>query len=190
MDRIKETADAFAAEGYIALAADLYSGRVGTSPQENMALVAEAQADPQEIIRNLNAAAGFLRDIPDVNGKIATIGWCFGGGVALSFAIGGENHDATAMFYGDLIDDPERLRQIQHEIYGTFAELDTMFPKEDVVQFAATLDSIGIRNDIHIYDDVNHGFWLYVDEDRQGRTEPALDAWQRLKAYLERTIAN
>ena len=41
---------------------------------------------------------------------------------------------------------------------------------------------------MHIYDDVKHGFWLYVDRDPKANAAPALDAWQRLKAYLARTL--
>jgi hypothetical protein len=41
---------------------------------------------------------------------------------------------------------------------------------------------------VHIYDHVDHGFWLYVDEDLETNSGPALDAWQRLKAYLKRTL--
>lgn len=54
--RIRETADAFAAEGYAALAADLYQGRIGQSRSENLALVRETQSDPELIIDDLNAA--------------------------------------------------------------------------------------------------------------------------------------
>ena len=59
--RIRETADAFAAEGYAALAADLYQGRIGQSRSENLALVRETQSDPELIIDNLNAAVLALK---------------------------------------------------------------------------------------------------------------------------------
>jgi len=42
--------------------------------------------------------------------------------------------------------------------------------------------------DVHVYDDVKHGFWLYVDRDPETNLAPAADAWQRLKDYLGRTI--
>ena len=93
VERVKQTADAFAAEGYVALAVDLYSGRIGTNREENMALVRETLADPDTIVANLDAAAKYLRGRGDVNGKVATIGWCYGGGVALSYASGGERHE-------------------------------------------------------------------------------------------------
>jgi carboxymethylenebutenolidase len=188
VERIKQTADAFAAEGYVALAVDLYSGRKGSNPEENMQLVQETLADPDEVVRNLDAAATFLKSRKDVTGKVATIGWCFGGGVALSFAIGNENHEGTAIFYGSLLDDPEKMKHIHHEVYGTFAGLDRRITREHVDGFVAALRKAGVPNEVHVYDDVEHGFWLYVDRDPEKNLKPALDAWQRLKKYLARTL--
>ncbi len=190
VDRVRQVADALAAEGYVALAADVYSGRTGSNPQENMALVQETMGQPEVLIANLDAAASYLRGRSDVSGKIGAMGWCYGGGVALSYALGGEAHDATAIFYGRLLDDPEKLRHLNHEIYGTFAGLDQGPSPEQVGGFVAALREAGIPNDIHIYDGVNHAFWLWVDQDFAKRNGAALDAWQRLKAYLSRTIGN
>jgi carboxymethylenebutenolidase len=188
VDRVRQVADALAEEGYVALAADLYGGRTGSSREENVALMQEAQSSPERIIANLDAAARFLRARPDVTGRVATMGWCFGGGVALSYAIGGENHDGTAIFYGRLVQDPELLARIDHPIYGTFAEMDRGIPPEEVERFAEALRQAGIENDLHIYDDVEHGFWLWVDRNPDVAAEPALDAWERLKAYLKRVV--
>ena len=188
VDRVRQVADAMADEGYVALAADLYGGRTGSDRTENIALMEEAQADPDRIIANLDAAAQLLRARPDVTGKIATMGWCFGGGVALSYAIGGENHDGTAIFYGRLVQDPELLSEIDHPIYGTFAQMDRGIPPDEVDRFAGALKEAGIENDLHIYDDVQHGFWLWVDRDPENSAGPALDAWVRLKAYLKRVV--
>lgn len=190
VDRVKETADALAAEGYVALAADLYSGRTGSNRDENMALVRETLSDPDEIISNLEAAVGFLEARSDTSGKVGTVGWCYGGGVALSFALGSDTHDATAIFYGRLLNDPEQMQHIHHEIYGTFAANDQGIPVADVNAFVTALRGAGIENDVHIYDDVQHGFWLHVDRDPETNTAAALDAWQRLKAYFQRTLGD
>jgi carboxymethylenebutenolidase len=188
VDRVRQVADALADEGYVALAADLYAGRTGSDRAENVALMREAQADPELIIANLNAAVAYLRNRSDVTGKVAAMGWCFGGGVALSFALGGENHDGTAIFYGRLVEDPDVLASIDHPVYGTFAELDSGIPPEQVERFAEALRSAGVENDIHVYDDVNHGFWLWVDRDPETAAGPAAHAWSRLKAYLARVL--
>jgi carboxymethylenebutenolidase len=188
VDRVRQVADDFAAEGYVTLAADLYQGRTGSNPDENIALMNEATADMARVVSNLDAAVSFLRDRPDVTGRVGAMGWCFGGGMALSFGLDGENHEATAIFYGRLVDDPEVLASIDHEVYGTFARLDTGPSPEQVEAFEAAMRSAGIENDLHIYDDVNHGFWLRIDEDPETRGTAGLDAWQRLKAYLDRTL--
>lgn len=189
VERIRQIADAFAAEGYVALAADLYSGRTGSNREENVALVRETLADTDRIVRNLDAAASYLKARDDVTGKVAAIGWCYGGGVALTYALGSDNHEGTAIFYGRLLDDPARLKHIHHEIYGTFAEMDGSIPPQQVDAFVEALRKAGVVNDVHVYDDVQHGFWLYVDRDPATNAAPALNAWQRLKAYLERINA-
>lgn len=188
--RVRETADAFAAEGYVALAADLYSGRTGSNREENMALVNETLAEPDELVANLEAAVAFLDARDDTTGRTATIGWCYGGGVALSFALGSDAHEGTAIFYGRLLDDPERMQHIHHPVYGTFARNDAGIPVEQVDAFVAALRNAGIDNDVHIYDHVQHGFWLHVDRDPETSTGPALDAWQRLKAYLNQVLGS
>lgn len=188
VDRVRQVADNLAAEGYVTLAVDLYDGRTGSTPEENRALVGEVRDNPEKMLANMNAAVDYLKSRPDVSGRVGAMGWCFGGGIALSFGLDGENHDATAIFYGSLLDDPARLAHMSHEVYGTFAALDQGIPPEAVASFEAALREAGIPNDLHVYDDVQHGFWLRVDQDPETRTAPALDAWQRLKAYLDRTL--
>lgn len=188
VDRVREVADDLAAEGYVTLAADLYQGRTGATPDQNIALMNEASADMASVVSNLDAAVSFLRARPDVTGRVGAMGWCFGGGIALSFGLDGQNHEATAIFYGRLVDDPEVLAGMDHEVYGTFAALDNGPSPDQVTAFESALRSAGIENDLHVYDDVNHGFWLRIDEDPEARSAAGLDAWERLKAYLDRTL--
>ncbi|MEJ2678294.1 MAG: dienelactone hydrolase family protein, partial [Gemmatimonadota bacterium] len=138
---------------------------------------------------NLDAAVRFLRARDDVTGKVATMGWCMGGGIALSYALGGAQHDGTAVFYGQIATtDPDSLHAMHHGFYGTYAGQDQGIPPERVHEFVQALRAAGIPNDVHIYDGVGHGFWLWVDQDPATREAPALDAWQRLKRYLKQTI--
>ncbi len=68
--------------------------------------------------------------------------------------------------------------------------MDGGIPPETVNQFVEALRSAGVENDVHIYDAVNHGFWLRVDGDAELREEPGPGAWRRLKAYLRRTLSD
>jgi len=190
VDRVREVADDFAAEGYVTLAADLYGGEVGGSSEENIALMNAATEDMRAVVANLNSAVALLRARSDVTGRVGAMGWCFGGGIALSFGLDGDKHEATAIFYGRLVDDPAVLAGMDHEVYGTFASLDPGPSPEQVDAFETALRAAGIENDLHIYDDVNHGFWLRIDQDMDARAEAGLDAWSRLKAYLERTLGS
>ena len=182
-------ADNPAATGYLATPTEVPSKGAVILIDENMALVQETMQAPDQIIRNLNAALATLKARPDVSGHVATIGWCYGGGIALSFALGGDNHDGTAIFYGRLLNDPEVLKQVQHEVYGTFAGLDRGPSVEQVSAFVTGLRTAGIDNDIHIYDNVQHGFWLHVDRDRDRNQAPAEHAWGRLLNYLDRMLS-
>ncbi len=190
VDRVRQVADDFAAEGYVTLAADLFAGRTGSSFEENMALVRESMSDMPAVVANLDAAVAYLKARPDVSGRVGAMGWCFGGGIALSYGLDGEEHQATAIFYGRLVDDPETLSRMDHEVYGTFAAEDDSPSPGQVAAFEEALRAAGIANDLHIYDGVNHGFWLHVDQDPEARSGPALGAWQRLKAYLDRTLGD
>lgn len=188
VERVKQVADALAKEGYIALAADVYEGQTGSSRDENIALMRKAREDEEKLVANLNAAVQYLKNREDSNGTVATIGWCFGGGVALTFAMGGEHHEGTAIFYGSLIEDPEKLASIHHEIHGTFAGQDRGIPVESVKKFTQALRDAGIPNDIHVYDPVAHGFWLYVERNLETNKEPAEHAWGRLEEFFERVL--
>jgi carboxymethylenebutenolidase len=188
VDRDRQVADLFAAHGYVTLLADLYQGKTGSNQQENVALMNDARAHLDRVIANLDAAQKFVRARPDVTGKVGVIGWCFGGGIALSYALGGTEHEATAIFYGTLVTDPAQLRRIHHPIYGTFAGQDRGIPADQVARFRTVLDSLGIRNDLHIYDPVEHGFWLWVDRDPATNSAPAADAWQRLVRFLHESL--
>ena len=53
VDRVRQVADAFAAEGYVSLAVDLYSGRTGSDPDENRSLTREVRSDEATMIANL-----------------------------------------------------------------------------------------------------------------------------------------
>lgn len=188
-ERVRQVADAMAAEGYVALAVDLFHGQTGNNATENRALTGQVGENPAEMIANLDAAAAYLRARSDVTGKVAAMGWCFGGGIALSYGLGGEHHQGTAIFYGRLLADPDSLATLTHEVYGTFAELDRGISPQAVDEFVKALEQAGIENDVHVYDHVDHGFWLRVDQDPEVRSGPALDAWTRLKAYLQRTLS-
>ena len=63
--------------------------------------------------------------------------------------------------------------RIGHDVLGIFGEHDSAIPPADVRRFEKALKKAGIPNEIHIYDDVGHGFFLWIDERPEGRDAAA-----------------
>ena len=186
-NRVRSVADALAKEGYIALCVDYYKGHIGQTQADNRKLIQKAQEDPKALIDNLNHAIRHLRERGDV-GKIAIIGWGFGGKLALDMAIKGDAHDTTGIFYGRLDQKPEDLKKISHSIFGIFGGRDRAITPKKVEAFDQALNKAGIAHEFHSYPKVNHGFFLWVDRDYEYNADPAKEAWGHLLAYLKKTI--
>jgi carboxymethylenebutenolidase len=84
-DQIKSVATEIAKQGWLGLAIDLYGGKVGGKPEEAETLMKGVV--PAEAAETMSTWVDWLRQNPDCNGKVASIGWCFGGGMALQAAM-------------------------------------------------------------------------------------------------------
>ncbi len=181
-DNIQQMAAALAGHGYNVLAVDLYDGVVATSPSEAKTLV--SSLDQDEAIINLQAAAEYLRD--ESVTKIASLGWCFGGGQSMQLAVSDVHLDATVIYYGNLVDDVERLKSVEWPVLGIFGDQDTSVPLDSVKRFESALDDVGVDHEIHVYKGVGHAF---ANPSGQNYAEDETkDAWQRTLDFLERNL--
>ncbi len=185
-DWVKEQASKLADQGYVALAIDLYRGKVATTPElahEIMRGVPEDRA-----LRDLHAAVEFLKSQPNVKkDRIASIGWCMGGGYSLDVALQEPTLKAAVINYGHLATDPESLKKINAAILGSFGGKDQGIPPEDVKKFEQTLKQAGKKVDIKIYPDAGHAF--ENPNNKSGyRADDAADAWQRTVNFLASTL--
>ena len=151
-------AEMLAAEGYMVLAADLYSGKTGSNPQENVALMRQMMADSAKMIANLDAAAKFLRAQPGATGKIATIGWCMGGGFALDLAEEEPRVAAVVVNYGRLPTEAATIAKLKAPVLGNFGAEDKGIPPESVSAFAAKAEQAGVKTDLKVYPGAGHAF--------------------------------
>ncbi|HLC65789.1 MAG TPA: dienelactone hydrolase family protein [Candidatus Nanoarchaeia archaeon] len=182
-DNIKTMAKLLAQEGYVVLAVDLYEGKVATTSEEAGSLAGTARANPEQAVANMQDAASFLRGLPNVDGsKIASVGWCFGGGQSLQLAISGEKLAATVIYYGSLTDDREKLSSIAWPVLGIFGEEDTSIPVSSVNAFEKSLNALGIENEIFIYPGVGHAF--ANPSGQRYAPEETKDAWEKTLAFL------
>lgn len=182
---IKDTADNLAQEGFIVLAVDLYDGKVAETQENARAYATEARNNPQRSIEHLKAAAEFLRQDEQSSGKVASFGYCFGGGMSLQLALN-DKMDATVIYYGNLETNTSKLSVIDWPVLGVFGQNDTSIPPTVVREFESSLDELNIENEVYIYDDVGHAF---ANPSNPGH-DPAktADAWQKTVDFLERNL--
>jgi carboxymethylenebutenolidase len=188
-DNIKDMADELASEGYVVLAADLYNGEVATTPDKAMQLVGTVRENPEQAISNLQSAVQYLASLPNVNSsRIASLGWCFGGGQSLQLALNSEQNPlaATVIYYGNLVNDTNELSKINWPVLGIFGDQDQSIPVESVNAFEQALNETGITNEIYIYPGVGHAF-ANPSGDNYAPAE-TVDAWEKTLAFLKKYV--
>ena len=156
-DWVKQQAQQFADEGYVALAVDLYRGKVATDAETAHELMRGLPQDRG--VRSLTAAAAWLAQQPNVDPqRIGAIGWCMGGGYAALLAVADPTLNAVVINYGALPTDQTALQEIHAAVLGNFGALDQGITPDDVHAFAAAMQSIGKPVDVKIYADAGHAF--------------------------------
>jgi len=181
-DWVKEQASKFAGEGYVALAVDLYRGKVADNPEMAHELMRGLPEDRAK--RDLKAAFDYLAAQANVKkDRIGAVGWCMGGGYSLEVALLEPHLAADVINYGHLATDPEELKKIQAPILGSFGGLDRGITPEDVKKFQEAMEKLGKKIDVKIYPDAGHAF--ENSNNQQGyRAEDAADAWSRTVKFL------
>lgn len=187
-DWVKEQASKLADQGYAALAVDLYRGKVADNPGTAHEL---ARGLPEDrAARDLHAAVEFLKAQPNVKkDRIASIGWCMGGGYSLNVALTERALTAAVINYGHLATDPAAIQKIHAAILGNFGGKDQGIPPEDVRKFEAALQRAGKKADIKIYPDAGHGF-QNPNNKAAYRADDTADAWQRTVNFLNDSLKN
>jgi carboxymethylenebutenolidase len=188
-DNIKDMANELASEGYVVLAADLFNREVATDPNRARELSSSVGDSPEQAITNLQSAVQYLGSLPNVNSsRIASLGWCFGGGQSLQLALNSDQKPlaATILYYGNLVNDTNELSKIKWPVLGIFGDQDQSISVESVNQFEQALNQTGITNEIYIYPGVGHAF-ANPSGDNYAPEETA-DAWQKTLAFLNKYV--
>lgn len=188
-EHIKMMAETLAKEGYVVLAVDLFNGQVASNQEDAGLLSGTVRENPTEAIANLRAAVRYLASLENVNAsQISSLGWCFGGQQSLQLALNTELEyplSSTVIYYGRLVTDPEVLSKINWPVLGIFGDQDDSIPVENVTNFKAALDSIGVPNEIYIYEGVGHAF-ANPSRDSYAPQQTA-NAWNKTLSFLKNT---
>ena len=183
-DHIKDVTDRFAAEGFVALAPDLYKGQVATEPDEARKLVMEL--DMPEAVKEIQQAIAYLQAQDYVSGdKVGVVGFCMGGGLVLQTALQEEDLGAGVVFYGSPLS-PEEAAGVNGPIM-TFIGTEDRIPVSEVEAMHGAFTDAGIENEYHVYDGAQHAFFNETRADSYSE-EASADAWPKTLAWFRQYL--
>lgn len=187
VDHIRDLTDRFAAEGFVALAPDLYHGDMTKSPDQAGKMLMALNIG--EAAKDMRGAASYLLSLEEVQPKkVGAIGFCMGGQLALYAATEfPEQISAGVDFYGihpNAQINPEKLRV---PILAHFAKRDDNVPEERARALVESIESAGGSIEAHFYD-ADHAFF---NDTRPEVYDPeaATLAWNRTLEFLRRNLA-
>jgi carboxymethylenebutenolidase len=185
-DNIRKNADAFAQQGYVALAVDLYNGEVAATSQQARRLAGSVSGDIEGAFSNLRAAVSYLQGLKEVNDdRLASIGWCFGGGWSYQMAKNNLGLRASVVYYGRF-NPADDLSIMRARILGNFGAEDRSISVDSVKEFQVTLKTLSGDHEIYIYPNAGHAFANAGS--RSYNQEAAELAWKRTIAFLEKHV--
>lgn len=183
-DHVKDVTDRFAAEGFVALAPDLYGGKVAHDADEAGEMMQSLPVT--EAAQDLAGALSFLEDHDGVTSDtVGAVGFCMGGGFVLVLAAQqGDRIGAAVPFYGVGGYDEVDLSQVTAPVLGHFGTEDDFAPPEQVDDLEAKLEASDATIDIRRYEGQGHAF--FNDEDHMGTydADAAQQAWEATLNHL------
>jgi len=202
-DHIRAVADRFAGEGYVVIAPDILS-HAGVAPamgQELFALMnstdeaARTAAQPRMrealaggrapeyagwAVGALTAAIDWLDEQPGVDGRVGTVGFCFGGTYAFLLAAADDRVRAAVPFYGTAPDE-SRIPSIQGAVLALYGGKDAAL-MDALPTVRRDMTAAGVDFTAVVYDRAEHAF--FNDTGLRYDADAAADAWDRTNAFL------
>jgi carboxymethylenebutenolidase len=177
---IKNVCDRFAAEGFSALAPDMYHGKTADEPDGAGKLFMALNIGQAE--KDLKGAAAYLGQHSSTK-KLGAVGFCMGGQLALFAATLNPSIGATVDFYGIHPNVKPDYSKLSGPVLGLFAEKDTFVTPATAREVDAAIKKASKQSEIHIYPNVDHAF--FNDENQAGYDKAAAeDAWRRTLSFF------
>jgi carboxymethylenebutenolidase len=191
-DWVRGVADQLAADGFIAIAPDLLSGKgpngTGTpaDQQEAVRLIRTLTAD--EVARRLGAAATYATGLPAARNQVASIGFCWGGSNSFAFATNFAALRGAVVYYGTA-PDSTALSRIGGPVLGLYGGDDARVTAT-VEPTRQAMTRLNKRYDPHVFDGAGHGF-LRDQAGRDGANRRAAEqAWPATIAFLRQVLGS
>lgn len=190
-DWIRGVADQLAAEGFIAIAPDLISGKGpdggGSESVDRQGAVALIRAlDPQEVTRRLKAAATYATGLPSATEAVGVVGYCWGGSTSFRMATEWPELGGAVVYYGG---SPavETLSAVETPVLGLYGGDDARV-NATIPDAQAEMERLGKFYEVNIYPGAGHGF-LRQQAGREGANmEATRAAWPRTIAFFKEQL--
>jgi carboxymethylenebutenolidase len=181
---IKNVCDRFAAEGFTALAPDMYHGKTASEPDGAGKLFMALNISQAE--RDLRGAASYLLG-QSTTPKLGVVGFCMGGQLALFAATLNPSVGACVNFYGVHPNVKPDYSKLSGPVLGLFAEKDGFVTPQVARDVDAAIKKAGKPVETHIYPNVDHAF--FNDENTAAYNKTAADdAWRRTLAFFRQNL--
>jgi carboxymethylenebutenolidase len=189
VDHIKDVTDRFAAQGFVALAPDLYGGPTTHDADEAGQLMQELPVE--EAATDLAGAVDFLLGHDAVTSEtVGTVGFCMGGGFVIVMAAQqGDRVSAAVPYYGVGGYEDMDLSGLTAAVLGHFGSEDEMASPDKVAELETKLrEQAGIEPDLRIHEGAGHAF--FNDTNALGTYDPELAAatWRDTVAFLQARV--
>ncbi len=182
---IKKVCDRFAAEGFSALAPDMYHGQTASEPDGAGKLFMALNIGQAE--KDLRGAATYLARHSSTS-KLGAVGFCMGGQLALFAGTVNPGVGAVVNFYGIHPNVKPDYSKLSGPVLGLFAEKDGFVTPQVARDTDAAIKKAGKRSEITIYPNVDHAFFNDERPDAYNKAA-ADDAWRRTLAHFRQNLA-
>jgi carboxymethylenebutenolidase len=191
-DWVRAVADQLAAEGFIAVAPDLLSGKGpnggGTdSFTGDSVRAAIMDLTPEEVAQRLNTARDYAIALPSAKDKTATIGFCWGGGVSFAYATVQPKLNAAVVYYGTPPRKKEALAHTACRVLGLYGGSDAHVTST-VEPTAKTMAELGKSYTHHEYENAGHGFLRQQSGKDGANLKAAQQAWGETVEFLKKNL--
>ena len=189
-DWIRAVADQLAADGFIAVAPDLLSGKGpgggGTDAfaSRDDAVKAVSALPRDEVLARLDAVRTWALALPAAAPRSATIGFCWGGGTSFAYAVAQPTLDAAVVYYGTS-PDPATLESVKAPVLGLYGGNDARV-NATIEPTKAKMKELRKSYEPHVFDGAGHGFLRAQDGADGANLKAAKEAWPLTIAFLRR----
>jgi dienelactone hydrolase len=149
----------YAALGYTVFACDMFGEGIAGDRNRVIGCLTALRDDPAFLVRRARAGLAALASSADISGRVAAVGFCFGGLAALTLARAGEPLAGVVSIHGSLATaTPAEPGAVRARLLVCHGALDPHVPLADVTAFAAEMDRAGADWQLIMYGGARHGF--------------------------------